>query len=292
VTAFNLRADVLVLVALVAAPAPAAAPLRLTTDGRVKSDPIFIKGGTEIVYTVLDSAVQQSLMRLKLPGGVPERLHPDALSSEFEATFSADGRWYAFIQSRGNLNLKLVIKDTKTNKESIYDPGGGFASLRRPTFAPDGSRIVFTLPAGNGQVLTSVNNEGKDKRDLIQSGLNSWAAFSPDGKQLAFSSSRDGDYEIYVMDTAGGQPHRLTKSPGLDLRPTWSPDGKRLAFTSNRTGRYQVHIMNSDGAGVLPLDGPSDRDDYPAWHPDGKRLVIVRERDGKSDLYLLDVPGR
>src|SRR5262249_16569517 len=80
---------------------------RLTTDGRVKADPTFVRGGSEIVYTVLESAVQMSLVRLRLTDGSTERLHPDAIASEFEATFTPDGRAYAFVQSRGNLNLKL-----------------------------------------------------------------------------------------------------------------------------------------------------------------------------------------
>lgn len=268
------------------------APQRLTTDGKVKTDPVFVRGGSEVVYTVLESAVQQSLMKLKLEGGTPERLHADALTSEFEPSFSADGRFYTFIQSRGNLNLKLMIRDTKNSRDAVFDPGGGFASLRRPSIAPDGSRVVFSIPAGNGQSLISVNNEGKDRRELTQGGLNSWAAFSPGGKEIAFASSREGDYEIFVISAAGGTPRRLTRSPGLDLRPAWSPDGKRIAFTSNRAGRYQIHVMDADGNNVRAVDHVSDRDDYPAWHPDGRRLVCVSEKNGKSDLYLLAVPGK
>ncbi len=264
---------------------------RLTTDGRIKSDPVFIKNGRELVYTVLESAVQQRLMRLILATGKSEPLHPDALTSEFEPTFSADGRYYAFVQSRANLNLKLVIKDTKEKRESVFDPGSGFASLRRPTFAPDGSRVAFTLPVPSGNVIVTVNNECKNKRKLTQGGLNNWAAWSPDGKQVAFASSRDGNFEIYAMNVSGGPPRRLTRSPGLDIRPAWSPDGKRIAFTSNRSGRYQIHVMRADGSHERCIERPTDRDDYAAWHPDGKRLVVVSERAGKADLYLLDVPA-
>lgn len=277
---------------IVASPCQAGEAQRLTSDGRVKADPVFVRGGNEIVYTVLESAVQQSLMRLPLPGGGPERLHPDAVTSEFEPAFTPDGRYYAFVQSRANLNLKLIIRDTRLGKDSLFDPGGGFASLRRPTLSPDGGRVVFSLPADNGQAIVSVNMEGKDRRTLTQGGLNTGPAFSPDGKQIVFASSRDGDYEIYTMSMEGGAPRRLTRSPGIDFRPAWSPDGKRIAFTSNRTGRYQIHIMRADGSDVSCLDEPSERDDYPAWHPDGHRLVVVSERAGKSDLYLLDAPAK
>src|SRR5262245_51175264 len=119
---------------------------RLTTDGRLKMDAVFIKDGAELIYTVQESPTQTSLMRLKVADGSVERLHPQATTAEFEATFTPDDSRYAFVQSRGNLNLKLVIRDTKQNKESVFDPGGGFAGMRRPSFAPDGSRVIFSIP--------------------------------------------------------------------------------------------------------------------------------------------------
>ena len=227
---------------------------------------------------------------LKVANGSTERLHPEATTAEFEATFTPDGRSYAFIQSRANLNLKLVIRDTKQGKDAVFDPGGGFASMSRPSIAPDGSRIVFSIPGNNGQQLHSVNAQGQDRKPLTQASLNNWPAFSPDGKHIAFASSRDGDFEIYAMNADGAKVRRLTKSPGLDMRPAWSPDGKQLAFTSNRDGNYEIYVMNADGTNVRRATNHPERDDYAAWHPDGKRLAIVSERSGKFDLYLVDVP--
>jgi Tol biopolymer transport system component len=265
--------------------------VRLTTDGRTKADPVFIRGGSEIVFTVLESPTQLSLMRLRLADGTVERLHPGATTSEFEAAFSPDGRYYAFVQSRANLNLKLVIRDTKLNRDALFDPGGGFAGMRRPAVAPDGSRVVFSLPNAAGQQLVSVDAEGKDRKDLTRAGINNWPAYSPDGKRLAFGSSRDGDFEVYAMDADGGGARRLTRSRGLDARPAWSPDGRRIAFTSNRDGCYQIYVMNADGGGARPVRRTGEREDYAAWHPDGKRLVVVAEGGGRSDLYLIEVPG-
>jgi TolB protein len=264
---------------------------RLTKDGRLKMDPVVVKNGDElfVVYTQQELATQFALMRMKLPDGKPERLHPDATTTEFEATFTPDGRYYAFVQSRGNLNLKLVIRDTKANKDAVFDPGGGFAGMRRPSFAPDGSRIVFSIPVPTGQEVGSVDNQGKDRKSITKTALNSWPAYSPDGKKIAFGSSRDGDYEIYVMDADGTSVRRLTKSPGLDARPAWSPDGKRLAFTSNRDGNHEIYVMDADGSNVRRITNHPERDDYATWHPDGKHLIAVCEREGKFDLYLLDV---
>jgi TolB protein len=262
---------------------------RLTKDGRQKFDPVFVRGGEEIVYTVLESPTQMSLMRLKVSDGSVERLHPQATTTEFEAAFTPDGRYYCFVQSRSNLNLKLVIRDTKQRKDAIFDPGGGFAGMRRPTIAPDGSRVLFSMADAAGQQIYSVNIQGQDRKILTKSSLNHWPAYSPDGKQIAFGSSRDGDFDLYVMDADGGNVRRLTKSPGIDMRPAWSPDGKRLAFTSNRDGNYVVYVMDADGANPRRITRNPERDDFAAWHPDGNRLVMVCERTGRFDLCLVEV---
>jgi TolB protein len=263
---------------------------RLTFDGRQKMDPVFVHQGEELVFTLEETPSQLNLMRLKLSDGTVERLHPQATTSEFEAGFSPDGRYYAFVQCRANLNLRLVIRDVKQNRDAVFDPGGGFAGMHKPSIAPDSSRTIFSIPRAPGQQIASVNILGQDRKHLTQTGINNWPAFSPDGRQIVFGSSRDGDFEIYVMNADGSAVRRLTRSPGLDVRPAWSPDGKRIAFTSNRDGNYEIYVMDADGSRLHRITNHPDRDDYAAWHPDGRRLAIVSERAGRSDLYLIDVP--
>lgn len=268
----------------------AAEPVRLTTDGRLKQDLVFPPGGEFLVFTEYESPTLMSLMRLKLADGSIERLHPKAATNEFELAFSRDGRYEVFVQNRANLNLKLVIRDTKENKDAVYDPGGGFSGMRHPTFARDSSRVVFSMPAPGGQQLLSVNLAAEDKKVLTSwAGITNWPGFSPDGQRLVFGSSQDGDFEIYTSAADLSDVKRLTQSAGRDQRPRWSPDGKRLSFTSARDGNDEIYVMQADGSGVKRLTNHAERDDYSAWHPDGRRLAIVSERQGKVDVYLIDV---
>ncbi len=267
----------------------AAEPIRLTTDGGTKSDPAFVAKGEEIVFTSLDLPTLLTLKRLKLADKTVDRLHPSAVTSEYESSHTADDGFYAFIQSRGNLNMRLVIRESKTGKETVFDAGGGFASVRRPTFHPSGDRVAFAIPAPTGQEIASVNREGKDRKQLASGGINSWPAYSPDGKRLLFSSSRDGDFDLYAADADGTQPKRVLKLPGMQSHAAWSPDGRRIAFASNHGDNHDLYVVNADGAGLKQLTAHPERDDYPAWHPDGKRIVFVGERKGKTDLYLLTV---
>ena len=72
---------------------------------------------------------------------------------------------------------------------------------------------------------------------IVKSG---YAAGRP---KIAFSSTRHGDSEIYVMDSDGRNHVRLTDDPANDSEPSWSPDGKRIAFVSRRSGVSQIYVM-------------------------------------------------
>jgi TolB protein len=268
-------------------------PTQLTHDGRLKREPRFIKQGSEVVYSVVESPMMMRLVRLDLTTGEAEPLYPQAATSQFESAFSPDERYHVFVEFRAVTNVKMVIRDTRENRDVIFDPGSDRAHLSSPTVDPRGNRVVFSLPRTVGQQIVSVDLQAGDGKVLTArtDAIDDWATFSPDGSQIAFASSRDGDFEIYVMQADGSGPRRLTDSPGLDIRPAWSPDGRQLAFTSMRDGNYEIYIMNADGSAVRRITNHPERDDYAQWHPDGKQLLTISERDGAFDLYLLDITG-
>src|SRR5207247_11251114 len=81
-------------------------------------------------------------------------------------------------------------------------------------------------------------------------GINSSPAFSPDGKSLALTLSKDGNPEIYVLTLATGTMRRLTPNAGIGTAPKWAPSGRRLAFVSDRTGAPNVYVLDAEGTSV------------------------------------------
>ena len=263
---------------------------RLTTDGRSKRDLIFAPDGDALLFARQETAELISLWKLPLAGGPATRWHPAASTTELEPALSRDGRFAAWVQSRGNLSLKLIIEHLPDARQATFDPGGGFAGMRTPTFAPDGSRVVFSLPCRGGQQLVSLAPDASGRVELTASaGINTHPDFSPDGQQIAFTSTRTGDYEIYTLPVAGGDPPPHTTTPGMDLRPRWSPDGRQLAFVSHRDGNYELYLTDAEGHDPVNLTRHPDRDDFPAWHPRERQLAFLSERDGQSDVYLLEL---
>jgi TolB protein len=262
-------------------------PVRLTTDGTLKLGPAFISNGDEVVFATHEVPNLMSIVGLRFFDHSRRRLHPTVVNHQFDPAFSRDGRYHAYGRSSTSPQMVLVIEDTQEKKEVVFRPRESRATARNPTFAPDGSRIVFSLSDIGGHQIASVNSRGEELKYLTKAaGMNAWPAYSPDGRKIAFGSSRNRDFEIYAMNADGSDVVPLTLSLGLDARPAWSPDGKRIAFTSNRDGNYEIYVMNADGSNPRNATTHPARDDHPAWHPDGRRLLFVSDRDGGSDLYL------
>jgi Tol biopolymer transport system component len=96
--------------------------------------------------------------------------------------------------------------------------------------------------------------------------------------KIAFSSNRDGNFEIYVMNADGSDQTRLTDHPAWDVSPSWSPDGSRIAFSSMRDGNYEIYVMNADGSDLTRLTNHPDADFQPVWSPDGRKIAFVSNR--------------
>src|SRR5206468_11602724 len=87
--------------------------------------------------------------------------------------------------------------------------------------------------------------------------------------QIAFTTNRDGNDEIYLMNADGTGLVNLTNTAAFDGYPTWSPDGSKLAFRSDRDGNAEIYVMNADGTGLINLTNNAAFDGYPRWSPDG-----------------------
>jgi len=268
-----------------------AEPTRISTDGTLKLTPVFINNGDEVAFATHEKPNLVSIVCLKLSDGSRRRQHPTVVNHQFDPAYARDGRLHAYARSATAPQMVLVIQDTHEKKDWIFRPAESRATARNPSFAPDGSRIVFTLSDVEGHQIASVNAKGEDLKNLTRpAGINAWPTYSPDGRKIAFASSRSGDFEIYAMNADGTDLKRLTNSPGLDVRPAWSPDGKRLSFTSNRDANYEVYVINADGSNPHNITSYPARDDHSTWHPDGRKLLFVSDRDGGSDLYLTSSP--
>ncbi len=108
-----------------------------------------------------------------------------------------------------------------------------------------------------------------------------------DWGKIAFVSSRDGNPEIYTINTDGTDLTRLTNDPASDEEPAWSPDGQRIAFVSERSGNSELYVMNADGSNVVRRTFSASFAQNPSWSPDGTKIVYSTNSNGSGNLWVV-----
>jgi TolB protein len=113
-------------------------------------------------------------------------------------------------------------------------------------------------------------------------------------EKIAFTSDRDNNYEIYVMNSDGSNQTRLTYNPAFDSQPLFSADGSKIAFNSDRDGNTRTYVMNLDGSNQTLLSNsplPYNR----STSPDGSRVTFsffdTRIGGGQRDIYIRNSDG-
>jgi TolB protein len=140
-----------------------------------------------------------------------------------------------------------------------------------------------------------MNADGSRMRQLTNLDDDINPSLSPDGTRIAFRSRRrDGNDEIYVINSDGSNLARLTNNPGENTAPTWSPDGSQIAFMSNLLApndpaQIFMYVMGADGSNPHRLTQSSGFD--PHWSLDGSQIVFVTSSNNLASLRIMNADG-
>jgi len=212
----------------------------------------------------------------------------DYLLKEFTGKPGAFDSYIAYVSDRGGVKrIYLTMPDGK--KRTLLTPQKRIHLS--PSFSPDVRRLVFSAFESNHPCLFSMDLTYRRLKELCCfAGLNLGADFSPDGSRLVITLSKDGNPEIYLLDSRTGRIlKRLTSTRWIEVSPTFSPDGTKIAFASDRTGSPQIYVMNADGSGLKRITFEGKYNVSPAWSPDGKKIVYASMVGAGFDLFVVDL---
>jgi TolB protein len=122
--------------------------------------------------------------------------------------------------------------------------------------------------------------------------INVLPAWSPTGRDLAFTSYMRGTPDLYVVSSGGGRPRRVSKFNGMNTGASYSPDGSKIALTLSKDGNPEIYIVSAaDGTVLKRLTDNRFIDTSPAWSPDGSEIAFVSNREGTPQIFVMGADG-
>lgn len=223
-------------------------PQRLTYDHRPTSSPVWTPDGRAILLTRFGLPGRQSLWKVTLS---PKRQEPLPIADDnaFALTLSTPGDRLVYTRQRNNTNLWAVDLP-------IPSSGKSTAAVPRPWIS--------------------------SSRDDVS------PSFSPDGRRVAFQSSRSGWGEIWMADRDGSHVHQVTQLRGSVAGfPHWSPDGKRIVFHSRQQSYARLSILDLSTATPEPVAYQAVNEIMPTWSHDGQWIYFVSPRSGEPQVWKI-----
>ncbi len=193
------------------------------------------------------------------------------------------GQWLAAPTQTG---FRLIDIDRNTSVEILLHPDASRGGL---TWSPDGRYLVLTGEHADGaQGLHLLDTRSGQLSELVAGAATDLTPqWSPTGSAIAFTSFRDGNFEIYTYDTETAELRNLSNHDGDDRFPVWSPDGERIAFVASRDNRYDIYdlyVIDVESERIRQVTETQLIRSPPVWSPDGRMLAYRSEFNGSIEV--------
>ena len=264
---------------------------QLTSEGFESIAPrCFSPDGRSMLYESRRTGTSD-LWRIDVATGERKQLTED-VANDVGGRWSPDGSRILFSSTRGGQPDLWVLSTGEADVQRVTDDAINEASY---AWMSDGRGIVAVAARGHRHLyaLTIAGGAATQLTSGDWDVVDSAFAVSRDGSHVAFTSNRNGDYDVWTVPAAGGESRLVGGAPGYDGTPTWSPDGKRIAFVSTRSGNKDIWIAAADGSGSAArlTDWPTDESN-PQWSPDGKMIAFRSNRDSPGrDIWTMPAAG-
>jgi len=252
--------------------------------------------GRTLAFSRGDLGSQQDLHLLTLseemrPQGEPKKVPSKSPRNLFPA-WTSDGSEVLFVSchTRSDVALWRMAASQPARPSRL-----AFDAPWTPAISLQGHRLAYSTWNSDTNIWRiEVNGEAQEPEKVIASTFfEGTPAYSPDGGKIAFMSSRSGSWEIWVSNSDGSNPEKLTRFEGPKTsRPNWSPDGKHIVFYSDVQANRDVYLIRSDGGMPKRLTKSPASEGDPGWSADGKWVYFgSRGENQKETIWKVAVDG-
>jgi Tol biopolymer transport system component len=218
------------------------------------------------------------------------KLAPEAWAAE-DVAWTAGGREVIFSANLlGSVGLwRIAVSGAAQPQPLTVGENSSYIAI-----SPQRARLVYSREVEDTNIWSIEVSGLHDKPAPFNSTqVESNPQISPDGKKVAFSSSRSGSYEIWTCDFDGSNPLQLTSfGKGQTASPRWSPDSRWVSFDSNSIeGQFDVYIVDADGGQPQRLTSHPAQDSVSSWSRDGRWIYFGSNRSGSHQVWKMPRSG-
>jgi Tol biopolymer transport system component/DNA-binding winged helix-turn-helix (wHTH) protein len=255
------------------------------------SRPAFSPDGKSLAFVRTTGANREDIFIMPANGGIPRQLTFDG-SQVLGLAWTADARELVFSSARSGSIVLWRIPDQGGSPERLaaVEPNALYPSISRK-----GDRLAYTTAFEDSNIWRVQFSQGKivsPPNLLISSTRADFdPQYSPDGKKIAFISTRTGKSQIWLCDDDGANTFQLTSLDGAIQSLAWSPDGKRIAFDLRADENSDIYETSLEQRRPRRLTSESSEDSAPSWSKDGRWLYFASNRAGKTQVWKIPTEG-
>lgn len=154
------------------------------------------------------------------------------------------------------------------------------------------SRIAYVTTSSGNKEIALMDWDGHNIHPVTRNrSINLNPSFSPDGKDLLFTSYKSGNPDLFRRTLSAGTDVKVSARPGLNITGSWSPDGSRIALSLSKDGNSEIYTLDRNGNNPVRLTVNPAIDVSPVWSPDGSKLAFVSDRFGGPQIFVMNADG-
>jgi eukaryotic-like serine/threonine-protein kinase len=281
----------------------AGSPVRLTSHPGEDRAPCWSPDGRHIAF-VRAAENENAVVLVPALGGPERTLHSFAASGGRSLapflSWSPDGKSLVFSErATPQVPFQLYLLSVESlETRRLTSPPAGTRGDRFPALSPDGKTLAFTRRSNNDtdDIYLVPASGGEPSRLTSDNSVITGLAWTPDGRELIYSSNRSGAPYLWRIPASGGTPERVPAGEGNPSTLTLAPQGRLLAYTSARsdTNIWRLEARGAKGAGGGPpvkLISSTRTDTSPQYSADGKKIAFSSSRTGHLEIWVCDSDG-